>query len=159
MQFRKLQRENKALSHEECIRILQEEKRGVLSVIGEGGYPYGMPMNHYYCAEDGKLYFHCGRGGHRLEALKKNARVSFCTYDQGYRLPDHWPLYIKSVIVFGKMRVVEDREKIADITARLSRKFIDDEAHIAAEIEQYIDATLLLELTPEHLCGKLVEES
>ena len=159
MMFRQLRRKDKELSHNECIEILKNEKRGVLSVIGENGYPYGMPMNHFYNEEDGKLYFHCGRGGHRLDALMKDARVCFCTYDKGYRLPDNWPLYIKSVIVFGRIRVVEDRDRIADITTRLSYKFIQDDEHIKSEIEKYIDATLLLELTPDHLCGKLVEES
>jgi nitroimidazol reductase NimA-like FMN-containing flavoprotein (pyridoxamine 5'-phosphate oxidase superfamily) len=46
--FRELRRKNKALSDEECIEILKTERRGVLSVIGDEGYPYGMPMNHYY---------------------------------------------------------------------------------------------------------------
>ena len=77
--FREMIRKNKALPEEECIRILTEEKRGVLSVNGDGGYPYGTPMNHFYNAEDGKLYFHCGKQqGHRLDALAQDGRASFC---------------------------------------------------------------------------------
>ncbi|MBO7677619.1 MAG: pyridoxamine 5'-phosphate oxidase family protein, partial [Erysipelotrichaceae bacterium] len=55
-QFRKLLRSRQQLSEEECFEILKQQKRGVLSVNGDDGYPYGMPMNHYY--EDGYLYFH-----------------------------------------------------------------------------------------------------
>lgn len=157
--FRELVRQNKKLSMEECIHVLKTEKRGVLSVSGDGGYPYGMPMNHWYNEEDGKIYFHCGRTGHRLDALNRDNRASFCTYDEGYRNPGQWPLNVKSVIVFGRVKIVDDLDRIADITTKLSYKFIQDDAHIRAEIEQYAHATLLLELTPEHICGKLVEES
>ena len=59
--FRALARKKQQISREECIDLLTRETRGVLSVIGDGGYPYGMPMNHFYCPEDGKIYFHCGK--------------------------------------------------------------------------------------------------
>lgn len=32
------------ISREECIRILNEQARGVLSVLGDDGYPYGLPL-------------------------------------------------------------------------------------------------------------------
>ncbi len=157
--FRELTRKNKKLTEDACICLLKTEKRGVLSVIGDGGYPYGMPMNHWYDEQSGKLYFHCGLSGHRLDALKKDDRVSFCVYDQGYRLPGKWPLYINSVIVFGRAAIVDDRAKIVDVTTKLSHKFTQDDAYIAQEIRQHAHRTLLLELTIEHMCGKSVEES
>ena len=157
--FRELIRKNKELSREECIRLLETEKRGVLSVNGDDNYPYGMPMNHWYNAEDGKIYFHCGNEGHRLDALKKSSKVSFCAYDEGYRNPGQWPLRVKSVIVFGTIEILDDPDSIVDITTKLSHKFTQDEAYIKAEIEQHAHRTLLLALTPEHICGKLVKES
>lgn len=51
--FREMTRIRQQLAESECIEILKNEKRGVLSVLGDDGYPYGMPMNHYYCEEDG----------------------------------------------------------------------------------------------------------
>ena len=133
--FRELVRKHKQLPMEACIEILKTENRGVLSVQGDDGYPYGMPMNHWYNEEDGCIYFHSGNVGYRLEALRRCDKVSFCTYDEGYRNPGEWPLNIKSVIVFGRIRVVDDPERIADITAKLSRKFTEDEAYIQKEIE------------------------
>lgn len=157
--FREMIRKNKQLTADECIRLLKTEKRGILSVNGDDGYPYGTPMNHWYNEEDGKIYFHCGSVGHRLDALRRDPKVSFCVHDEGFRLPDEWPLYIKSVIVFGKIHIVDDGERIADITTKLSHKFTQDDAYIQKEIEQNIHRTLLLVLTPEHICGKLVQES
>ena len=157
--FRELIRKNKKLPMEECINLLKTEKRGVLSVNGDDGYPYGMPMNHWYNEEDGKIYFHCGTVGHRLDALKKNSKVSFCLYDEGYRKPGQWPLNIKSVIVFGTVEIVTEPHRIVDITTKLSHKFTQDDAYITKEIKQHAHRTLLLALSPEHICGKLVEES
>ena len=158
--FRELTRKNKQISIEECISVLQSEKRGVLSVVGDDDYPYGMPMNHWYNEEDGMIYFHCGTmEGHRLDALKKHDKVSFCVYDQGYRKEGDWAWNVKSVIVFGWMEILEDKDKIIEITTKLSHKFTEDEEYIKKEIELYGQKTLLLKLTPEHICGKLVTES
>ena len=108
--FRELTRKNKQLSMEECICVLQSETRGVLSVLGDDDYPYGMPMNHWYNEEDGAVYFHCGTmSGHRMDALKKHDKVSFCVYDRGYRKEGDWAWNIKSVIVFGRMEIIDIR--------------------------------------------------
>ena len=157
--FRELQRNNQQLSPETCLEILRQETRGVLCVQGEGGYPYGMPMNHWYEDSDGKLYFHCGKSGHRLDALKKNNKVSFCVYDRGEREEGQWAWKVRSVIVFGTMRILDDPATIVEITTRLSHKFTQDEEYIRREIESGAHHTLLLQLTPEHICGKRVTEA
>ena len=157
--FRELLRKNKMIPLQECLQILNDETRGVLSVIGDNDYPYGMPMNHWYNDEDGKIYFHCGKAGHRLDSLKKHDKVSFCVYDKGYRNDGEWVWNVKSVIIFGKIEIVDDIDRITDITTKLSRKFTQDEEYIRKEIELYGHETLLLQLTPEHISGKMVTES
>lgn len=157
--FREVARKKKVITTEDCIHLLKTEKRGVLSVLGDDDYPYGMPMNHWYNEEDGNIYFHCGKKGHRLDALCNHSKVSFCVYDSGYRDDGDWALNIKSVIVFGKMDVIDDMQTIIDISTKLSHKFTQDEAYIQAEIENYAKETLLLRLTPEHMTGKQVKEA
>ena len=102
--FREIMRKKQQLSSEECISILKEEPRGVLSVLGDDDYPYGMPINHYYNEEDGKLYFHSGKKGHKIDAMKRHDKASFCVYDRGFRKDGEWALNIKSVIVFDALR-------------------------------------------------------
>ena len=157
--FRELVRKNKQMPHEECIELLKTEKRGVVSVLGDNDYPYGTPMNHWYNEEDGCIYFHCGKGGHRTESLQKHDKVSFCVFNQGVREEGEWTYKVKSVIVFGKMEIIEDKETIIDITTKLSLKFTGDVEYIKKEIENHLHRTLLLKLTPEHICGKNVVES
>ena len=157
--FREMMRKKQQLTHEDCIRLLTDEPRGVLSVIGDDGYPYGMPMDHFYCPEDGRLYFHSAMKGHKVDAIRKCDKVSYCVYDQGYKNPGEWALNIKSVIVFGRVKVVTDIVKAEDIIRRLSLKYTDDTAYIEKEITQALDHTLLFALVPEHITGKLVNEA
>lgn len=157
--FRPVARKKQQLSPEECIAILKQEPRGILSVLGDDGYPYGMPMNHWYCEEDGHLYFHSGMLGHKVDALNRCDKVSFCVHDQGYRREGEWALNIRSVIVFGRMRAMTDTEKAVDMIRRLSLKYTDDLAYIEREIREAADHTLFLELIPEHITGKLVNEA
>ena len=147
------------LSQEECIQILKQELRGVLSVLGDGDYPYGMPLNHFYCEEDGKLYFHSGKKGHRTDAMRRHDKASFCVYDSGFRKEGEWALNIKSVIGFGRVEFIENQETIKRIAEKLSRKFTDDDAYIQREIKQSGPATLMFALVPEHMTGKIVNEA
>ena len=76
--FRDLVRKKQQIDDAECIEILKYEKRGVLSVLGDDDYPYGMPMNHYYNDADGKIYFHSGMCGHKIDAIRRHDKASFC---------------------------------------------------------------------------------
>ena len=157
--FREMLRKKQQLPEEECIEILKNELRGVLSVIGDDDYPYGMPINHFYCEEDGKIYFHSGRKGHKIDAMKSHDKASFCVYDQGFRREGEWALNIRSVIVFGRIEFIEDRDKIYEIARHLSHKFTDDEEYIEREIVRSGPGTLMFALVPEHITGKLVNEA
>ena len=156
--FREMNRSKQQLSQAECVEILKGEKRGVLSVLGDEGYPYGAPINHYYDESDGCLYFHSGRRGHKIDAMLRSDRASFCCWDEGFRKPGDWALSFNSVIVFGRLRVVEDHAKALDISRSLSHKFTQDEDYINHEIEHSGPGVLVFELIPEHITGKTVNE-
>ena len=157
--FRKMRRIKQQITEDECIRILKENPRGVLSMIGDDGYPYGIPLNHYYSEDDRVLYFHCAKTGHKLDAIKTCDKVSFCVYDKGYRKEGEWALNINSVVIFGRMKLVTDEEKTREICINLARKFTDDEEYLEKELKYSLPNVQCLELIPEHITGKLVNES
>ena len=128
-------------------------------MIGDDGYPYGIPVNHWYCEEDGKIYFHGAREGHKIDSISKCDKVSLCVYDEGFRKEGEWALNINSVIVFGRISLVEDVEKARKICDALCRKFTDDEEYIRKELSNALSRVQCLELTIEHMTGKLVNES
>ena len=156
--FRKMRRIKQQISEEECIRILKEEKRGVLSMLGDDGYPYGIPLNHWYCEEDGKIYFHGAKTGHKIDAITNCDKVSFCVYNEGYRNEGEWALNITSVVVFGRIRFVTDEDMAEKIGTNLCRKFSDDEEYLKKELGA-LPRAQCLELIPEHMTGKLVNEA
>lgn len=157
--FREVARKKQALTSEQITKILKAEKRGVLSVQGDNGYPYGLPMNFWYNEENGYIYFHSGKKGHKTDAISSDNKVSFCVYDEGYRKDGEWALNICSVIVFGRMYIVEDSEKTAQIFRRLSLKYTSDIEYIDSEIQKFAKDTVCYELRPEHITGKIVNES
>ena len=157
--FREMRRFKQQIGREDCIRVLKEQPRGVLSMIGDNGYPYGIPLDHWYSEEDGKLYFHCAKHGHKLDAIFACDKVSYCVMDEGFRKEGEWALNIRSVVVFGRIRIVEDEDKKRKICTNLVRKFTDDEAYLQKELSNAFPRVTCLELEIEHMTGKLVNES
>lgn len=157
--FRPMRRIKQQIPQEKCIEVLTNEPRGVLSLMGDDGYPYGIPVNQYYDNESGSIYFHGSKEGHKIDAIKRCDKASLCVYDKGYRRDGEWSLNINSVIVFGRISVVEDAEVIERVCRNLAHKFTSDEEYIDHEIATSTKNVRILELKPEHITGKLVNES
>lgn len=155
--FRELTRKKQQLTLNECKEILKNEVRGVLAVNGDDGYPYALPINFYFNEENNKIYFHSGKVGHKLDAIARNNKVSFCVYDKGYRKDGHWSLNIKSVIIFGHIYIVNEWKD--DLIVTFSKRFTDDAEYIYSEIEKFKSNTVVLCLEIEHMTGKLVNEA
>ena len=155
--FRPMRRFKQALSQAECDQVLRQAPRGVLAVHGEDGYPYAFPMDFVYL--DGKLYFHCAREGHKLDALAADDRVSFCVMDEGFRREGEWALNIKSVVIFGRIGKVGDPDRARELVRQLGLKYYPTAEEVEIEIEKAIDRVRMLELTIDHMTGKLVNES
>lgn len=152
--FRELRRKKQALSKDDCIAILNRGTSGVLALSGDDGYPYAVPISYVY---DGKnLYFHCAKSGHKLDAICRNPKASFCVIDQDQIVPEEYTTYFRSVIVFGKIRVLkDDREKQAAIE-KLARKYAPDDTmeNRQAAIKKEWTPLCTLEMIPEHISGK-----
>lgn len=157
--FRPLRRNKQQLTQEECVSILKNEVRGVLSVLGDDEYPYGLPINYLFSEDENKIYFHGSREGHKIDSIKKHDKVSFCVYSNGKQAEGKLGLDYKSVIVFGRIKPVEDREKTINICRKLSSQFNFGQDYIEEEIKKFANFVMCLELTPEHICGKQVNES
>ena len=154
--FREMRRKKQALSEEECIEILINEPRGVLAVLGDDDYPYAVPLSHVYV--DGKIYFHgTVMESHKRDAIEKHDKVSYCVIDKGVK-SDSWWYTFKSVIVFGKMRTIKDKELKIEKLTHLGNKFFPSEEETKSEIDKLLDVTELYEITIEHMSGKIVEE-
>ena len=156
--FRKLTRIKQQLSHAECAGVLKTALRGTLALNGDDGYPYAVTLNHYYDEESDTVYFHSGKAGYKLDCIDRSDKACFTVTDDGQHHDGEWWLTIKSVVIFGRIRRIEDPETIARISRALSHKFTQDEEYIDREIDRYAPATLLLALQIEDTQGKIVRE-
>ena len=107
--FRELRRKRQALSNEACSEILHRGTSGVLALAGGEGYPYAVPISYVYDGE--KLYFHSAKAGHKLDAILREPKASFCVIDQDQIVPEEYTTYFRSVIAFGRIRILEDEEE------------------------------------------------
>ena len=107
--FRKMRRANQELSKDECIDILINQPRGVLALLGDDDYPYALPITHVYV--DGKIYFHGAQKGHKIDAIKKHSKASYCVINEDVLAENSWWYTFKSVIVFGKIKTIEDKDE------------------------------------------------
>ena len=155
--FRDLTRKKQKLSTVECREVLKQEVRGVLAVNGDEGYPYALPINFYFDEENNKIYFHSGKAGHKLDAIANSDKVSFSVYDKGYHKDGHWSLNIRSVIIFGRVRIEDDWSD--ELMVNFCKRFTDDMDYIYDEIEKFKSNTAVLCLEIEHMTGKLVNEA
>ena len=151
--FREMRRKNQQMNNEEGIAVLKRATSGVLAVSGDDGYPYAVPLSYVY--NEGKLYFHCAAEGHKLEAVRRCDKVSFCVIDQDEVVPEKYTTFYRSVIVFGRMHLVDDVEEMRRIAAMLAMKYSADfKDGIPEEINSSIRNMAILELTIDHITAK-----
>ena len=148
-----MRRHRQQLSREECERILGRCTSGVLALTGDGGYPYAVPLSYVYA--DGAIIFHSAVEGHKVDAIRRDSRCSFCVIEQDEIKPAEFTTYFRSVIVFGRIQILEDdNEKVQALRLLGSRYSPGDEPGLQHEIDKSLDHVLLLRLDVEHLSGK-----
>ena len=157
--FREMVKKNKQISDAACIALLKQVPRGVLSLSGDDGYPYGVPTNFWYNDADGCLYFHGGKTGHKVDAMVRSPKASLCVLSEGIREEGDWALSFESVIVFGNLEILENDASAMEIIRQLSLQFTKDHAFIDGEIAAYGHETLFFRLIPQHITGKRIREA
>lgn len=152
--FREMRRKKQALPPEECAAVLRRGTSGVLALEGDCGYPYAVPISYVYDGE--KLYFHSARAGHKLDAIRHNPKASFCVIDQDQVVPEEYTTYFRSVVVFGRMRVLEDEQEKRKAIEKLAIKYApkDSPENCREAIDREWEPLCMLEMTVEHLSGK-----
>jgi nitroimidazol reductase NimA-like FMN-containing flavoprotein (pyridoxamine 5'-phosphate oxidase superfamily) len=151
--FRELRRKNQALDRQECLNILARRENGVLALLGDGDYPYAVPLNHVLLED--KIYFHCAMEGHKIDAVARGDKASYCVIDADAVDAAHASTRYRSVIAFGRVRLLQDADQKRDVLIALGDRFCPGrEGMILSEIHDTLHRTAILELTIEHISGK-----
>lgn len=155
--FRDMRRTKQQLSDAETLAMLETATSGVLAVHGDDGYPYAVPLSFAY--DDGKLFFHSATSGHKLDAIERCEKVSFCVIDTDDVVQEAFTSHYRSAIVFGRARILTDDAEKRHALMCLSRKYSPDHLDSAgSEIDGAWNRTLAFELTIEHMTSKAARE-
>ncbi len=151
--FREMRRTKQLLPEEEAIGILKSCSTGVLAVSGDDSYPYTIPLNYTY--EDGKLLFHCAKVGHKIDGINRNDKVTFCVIERDDVVPDTFSTNYRSVVVFGRARILTgDEDRRAALVSLVDKYSAGYEEEGQKEIEKDWDNVVLVEVSIEHMTGK-----
>ena len=152
--FPAMRRKKQLLSQEETTAVLARGSSGVLALAGEDGYPYAVPLSYVY--DGGSLYFHCARSGHKLDAIRRCEKASFCVIDQDQIIPEEYTSYFRSVIAFGRVRILEDEGEKRAAIEKLALKYapdstVEDRKQV---IQKEWEPLCMLEMELDHVTGK-----
>ena len=130
MEFREMRRKRQQLAEEESIAILEKATAGTLALLGDNDYPYAVPISYVY--HEGKLYFHSALAGHKVDAIRKCDKASFCVIEN-----------------------IEDEHEKLEVARMLGNRYNPnhDEA-LQKEIENGLSRMLAIRFDIEHLAGK-----
>lgn len=152
--FREMRRKKQILTEEETKEVLNRGSSGVLALLGDDDYPYAVPVSYVYY--DSKLYFHGAKSGHKIDAIRKCDKASFCVIDRDDVIGEEYTTYFRSVIAFGKIRIMEDESEMRKAIELLAKKYYSgssiDERNMA--IDREWKPLCMIEFSIEHLSGK-----
>ena len=151
--FRQMRRKRQQLAEVESIAILQKATSGTLALLGDDDYPYAVPISYVY--HEGKLYFHSALEGHKIDAIRKCDKASFCVIEQDNVQPENYTTFFRSVIAFGRIHIIEDAQEKLEIARMLGNRYNpnQDEA-LQKELESGLSRMLAIRFDIEHLTGK-----
>ena len=151
-----MRRFKQQLTEDECEKILRGQKRGVLAVLGDGGYPYTVPLNYVF--DNGCIWFHSALQGHKIDALRRCDKASFCVLEQKERSGDGWSYFVNSVVAFGRLSEITDDKEKKEKLRLLGQKYFPSEEMVESDIAKNAAKCTVIELRIEHLTGKKVHE-
>lgn len=151
--FRLMRRHRQQLSQEESISIIERATSGTLALLGDNDYPYAVPISFVY--HDGCLYFHSAVEGHKIDAIRRHDKASFCVIDQDDVHGEQYTTFFRSVIAFGHISIIENEdEKIAAARMLGNRYNPNHDEALKKEMEKGLHRMVMLRMNIEHLTGK-----
>lgn len=156
--FRPIRKKKNEISTEDAKELLRTSRRGILAVNGDEGYPYAIPINYFYDETSEKIFFHGSRVGHKVDALKVCDKICFTVTGPETVKEEVWAPFVKSAVVFGRCRPIEDTEYALKMLRQFTMKYYPDEQTMEEEIDRSAVAVQMFEITIEHISGKEVQE-
>ena len=156
--FRNVRKIKNEITLDEAKDLLRNNKRAALSVNGDEGYPYAVPINFYYDEDENKIYFHSAKKGHKIDSITNCNKVCLTTWNDGYVDDGDWAYHVSSCVVFGRARLIDDPETTEEKLRKFALKYYPSAEEVEKEIKSGIKGVQMVEITIDHISGKKVHE-
>lgn len=156
--FRKVRKIINELSPEATKEVLKKAPRGVLSLHGDDGYPYGLPLNYVYDEEAESIYFHGTKTGYKIDCIEKNPKACFTAiYEEGIS-EDGWSKNTASVVAYGLIEEIEDQDYAREAMINLAKKYYPNMELVDENMAASFKNTKMLVFHISYMTGKRVNE-
>lgn len=156
--FRKIRKVKNEISIEDAKKILKKSPRGVLTLNGDEGYPYGLPINFYYDEENNAIYFHGAKKGYKIDCIEKSPKASFTAMLEEGVSEDGWSMNVSSVIAYGLVEEIEDPDFAKDAMIKMAEKYYPNRELIDENMEMSFKNTKMLVFHISYMSGKRINE-
>lgn len=146
---------NRKLSYEKTIELLNKGEHGILTLNGDNGYPYALPITYTYFDEC--IYFHSADHGYKIDILNDNTKACFSLILNVEVMPSKFSAKYESVVATGDIAFVnnENGEKNSALEILLDR-FSPEYKEKGMEFvnSAFGDKTSVFKMTIKELTGK-----
>lgn len=156
--FREMRRKKRERSKETGWALLESERRGVLAMNGENGYPYAIPIDFYFDRGKNRIYFHGGPEGYKADALRADEHVCFTVYGNETIKKEAWAPYVQSTVIFGRCHVLPPCGETRRVLKRFAMKYFPEERIAEEEIASSGDRVQVYEIIIDHMTTKEIHE-
>ena len=153
--FRKIRKIKNEIDNDAVDSLLRSCRRGVLSMNGEDGYPYAIPVNYYYDEANQKIYFHGAKAGYKVDCLNSCDKVCFTVFGNESIKDLEWAPYVQSVVVFGRCRLVDTNNEVLKTFMMKYYPSVDLVDKVIKEDSKFVQ---MYEISIEHKSGKQAQE-
>lgn len=150
--FRKMRRSEQLLSLDATNAVMDRCTNGILACLGDDDYPYAVPLSYVYF--NNRIYFHCAKEGHKIDAIMKNPKVSFTVVDEDRVVSKEYTTYFRSAICFGKARITDGEERLLAFKALVNKYSSDIPEEIRDSKINECSVAYIIAVDVEHITGK-----
>lgn len=153
-----MRRSDKVMSDAKVNKMLDSGYYGQLATVDANHHPYICPL--LYVRRDDRIWLHNSRSpGHLRQNLRENSNACFSIAEPGYvfsygRFECDTSIAYKSIIVFGKIDIVESRRNKESFFESLMAKYSPSDSSRPKNFFPRLDDTTVYSMSMDRVTGK-----
>ena len=149
-----VRRQDRLLDESQARALLQSGEYGVLSLIDTEGRPYGIPINYVWDGQE-HIYLHCAPEGKKLNAIRRQAEVSFCVVGRTHVVSHKFTTGYESIVMKCRAQIGLSVDERRHALRLLLEKYSPDDLAVGLKYaEKSFHRTEIIRLDIREYSGK-----